>query len=143
MTDTPAEGTPTITPQDRQEHCDAFRAALIPRVEQVPGLIVGLPQSLKHGLSSFATWLHWEGDEDDRGYWVDSELGHSGEHPVAGLVAYLAVAYYWYDAGNDSEESDRVLSLKFDHYQARDVQLHAALVVAAVRLHGARRGLAG
>ncbi|MEV4296088.1 hypothetical protein [Microbispora rosea] len=79
------------------------------------------------------TWLHWHG-EDDFGYWAESVL-----RPTSDPSAYASAAYYWHDPKNDTEESDRVLAVELDHHQADEVELHAALVVAAVRVHGARK----
>ncbi|GLX06718.1 hypothetical protein [Microbispora sp. NBRC 16548] len=116
-------------------HRDAFREAITRRLADVPGL------EFDHGSSRVMTWLSW-GGRGDAGYWVSAGLRHYEERPEDDLPAYILAGYVEDDGDDEKTRSDRsLLDVELPKWVARDADLHAAIIIAAVCEHGARNGL--
>ncbi|GAA1623821.1 hypothetical protein GCM10009733_020580 [Nonomuraea maheshkhaliensis] len=131
---TPATGTSRERMDEIwAEHRTAFRAALIQEVADIPGLTADFEHS--HTLA----WLAWEGDGTS-GYWVGSSIAYHSHRYEHQLPGHVTATYL--DASDEDIPlpSTTLLDFELPAGRARDAETAAALIVAAIRIHGRRRG---
>lgn len=117
------------------EHHAAFRAALTQEVANIPGLTADFDHS------RLLAWLTWDGDGEN-GYWVGSGIAYHPHLPEHALPGHITAAYI--DANDDGIPNlldGAILAVELPAARARDAETAAALIAAAVRVHGHRKGL--
>lgn len=114
---------------------DEFDTALAAAVMRTPGLKL---RPGGGGLVRSLPWLQWE-DNDLGGYWVGFGLGFWEHQSESQWKTFLWLSYVTDDEREVTRE-DRPLELGyFDGVTARDAEMLAELVVAAVTVERTRR----